>query len=245
MLPIVYINLDKDEQRRRRMQDEFARLGLIAERLHAVWWKNLDAAQQASLYSADLNAGQYYQPLVDGEKGCYASHIHAWRQLLDSDAQALVVFEDDVQLCEGLSAVLDAIAALPAPWDMVKLMGRPQREKTRWAKPLSAGHQLIAYRRVPSFTAGYVISRAGAQKLLQSRLPFGRPIDVDLRFWWENDLTILGVHPPVVRLDSTSAESTIPGRQGSSDWRIRWRKFRMKASLTWGNARHLRRQQAG
>lgn len=242
MLPIVYINLDKDAVRRARMQAEITRLHLEAQRLPAVWWKNLPEATQAQLYSSERNRTQYYQALVDGEKGCYASHIQAWRDLLASDAPALVVLEDDVTLHERLPEVLHAIAHLPPGWDMIKLIGRPQREKVRSARPLTARHQIIQYRRVPSFTAGYVVSRSGAQKLLQSRVPFGRPIDIDLRFWWENDLRILGVHPPVVQLDDSSAQSSITGRQARTNWRVRWRKFRMKVGLTWGNARHLRGQ---
>lgn len=242
MLPLVFINLDKDSERRARIEAQLARLGLPGERLPAVWWKHLPQAAQGPLYSPERNRSQYYQPLVDGEKGCYASHIQAWRQLLASDAPALVVLEDDVVLEEAFAPVVQAIAALEGDWDMVKLMGRPAGEKIRAARPLTPTHRLIQYRRVPSFTAGYVVSRAGARKLLDSRVPFGRPIDIDLRFWWENGLRILGVQPPVVRLDVTSQDSTIAGRGTPARWATRWRKLAMKARLTWGNARHLRTQ---
>ena len=242
MLPLVFINLDKDSERRTRIEAQLAHLGLPGERLPAVWWKHLPPAEQSLLYSAERNHGLYYQPLVDGEKGCYASHIQAWRQLLASDAPAMVVLEDDVVLEDAFASVVQAIAALGVDWDMVKLMGRPAGEKIRATRPLTASHRLIQYRRVPSFTAGYVVSRAGARKLLDSRVPFGRPIDIDLRFWWENDLRILGVQPPVVRLDVTSQDSTIAGRGTRASWTTRWRKLAMKARLTWGNARHLRTQ---
>ena len=249
MPPIVFINLEKDAQRRARVEAEFARLQLPGQRLPAVWWKQLPAAEQAQLYSAELNRHQYYKPLVDGEKGCYASHIAAWRQLLASEAPAMVVLEDDVVLDERFAEAVQAIVALEAAhgtgWDMVKLMGRAQGEKLRAQRPLTTALALIEYRRVPSFTAGYVVSREGARKLLTSRVPFGRPIDIDLRFWWENDLRILGVQPPVVRLDVTSEDSSIAGRQPPAGWRTRWRKLAMKLRLTWGNARYLRAQKSG
>lgn len=243
MLPLVYINLERDAERRARIEAQLARLQLPGQRLPAVWWKALPAAEQAQLYSSERNRAQYYQPLVDGEKGCYASHLLAWQQLLAGDAPALVVLEDDVQLSDDFAAVVQAIAALTGEWDMVKLMGRPGSEKIRTARPLTATHQLIEYRRVPSFTAGYVVSRAGARKLLASRLPFGRPIDIDLRFWWENELRVLGVQPPVLQLDDTSESSSIAGRGRSASLATRWRKLAMKARLSWGNARHLRAQQ--
>ena len=240
-LPLVFINLDKDSERRTRIEGQLAHLGLPGERLPAVWWKHLPPAEQSLLYSAERNHGLYYQPLVDGEKGCYASHIQAWRQLLASDAPALVVLEDDVRLTPQFADVVNAIAALQEPWDMVKLLGR-DREKVRSQRPLVPGTALVDYSRVPSMTAGYVVSRAGAAKLLAHRQPFGRPIDVDLRFWWECDqLRILGVSPSALALDDTSEVSSIWDTRDTLTPGQRWRKFTMKLALTLGNAWHRRR----
>lgn len=240
-LPLVFINLDKDSERRTRIEGQLAHLGLPGERLPAVWWKHLPPAEQSLLYSAERNHGLYYQPLVDGEKGCYASHIGAWQQLLASDAPALVVLEDDVRLRPQFADVVNAIAALQEPWDMVKLLGR-DREKVRSQRPLVPGTALVDYSRVPSMTAGYVVSRAGAAKLLAHRQPFGRPIDVDLRFWWECDqLRILGVSPSAIALDDTSEVSSIWDTRDTLTPGQRWRKFTMKLALTLGNAWHRRR----
>ena len=240
-LPLVFINLDKDSERRTRIEGQLAHLGLPGERLPAVWWKHLPPAEQSLLYSAERNHGLYYQPLVDGEKGCYASHIQAWRQLLASDAPALVVLEDDVRLTPQFAEVVKAIAALQEPWDMVKLLGR-DREKVRSQRTLVPGTALVDYSRVPSMTAGYVVSRAGAAKLLAHRQPFGRPIDVDLRFWWECDqLRILGVSPSAIALDDTSEVSSIWDTRDTLTPGQRWRKFTMKLALTLGNAWHRRR----
>lgn len=240
-LPLVFVNLDRDVERRQRLEAELARLHLRGARLHAVWWADVPAAQQDALYSAELNRRQYYKPLVNGEKGCYASHIQAWRQLLASDAPAMVVLEDDVRLDDRLADGIAAIAALDIPWDMVKLIGR-EHEKVRSQRPLLPDVALIEYQRVPSMTAGYVISRAGAARLLQTRVPFGRPIDVDLRFWWENQLRILGTLPALLVLDETSLESTIWSERPRVPLLQKLRKFAMKLQLTLGNARHRRTQ---
>ena len=237
-LPIVFINLSKDEERRERMQSQFAQMGLQASRLPAVWWSELPEAEQRHYFNTEQSHGRYHKPLSNGEKGCYCSHLKACQQLLEGDAPALVVFEDDVRLLPNLPLALDAIAALPkgAPWDMIKLYGR-EHEKIANQGPLVNGVlQLISYRRVPSFAAGYVISRSGAQKMLATRVPFDRPVDVDIRFWFENDLHVFGVHPSVIALDDTSEVSSIwTQKPAPSTLTQRLRKFKMKLALTLGS----------
>jgi glycosyl transferase, family 25 len=233
-LPLRYINLDEDTQRRSVLEAACAALGLQAERLAATRWTRLDAAEQARLYSETLNARRYFRPLLAGEKGCYASHLRAWQQLLDSAAPALVVLEDDVRPEPDFAAVINAIAALPPGWDMVKLIGRAQ-ERPATQRPLVEPHALVSYRRVPSLTAGYVISRRGAEKLLASRLPFGRPIDDDLRHWWENGLVLRGVVPAAIAHADTGASSSIGVRKRETRVDLRFRKFLFKCRYSLAN----------
>ena len=236
-IPIFYINLARDTERRHKLEAELARQGLQGTRFEAVWWADLDTAAQNQLYSAELNARQFHATLVNGEKGCYASHIRLWQQLLASGAPAMVVLEDDVGLQDGFAALIAAIGQRAQPWDMVKLIGR-ERDTFRSRSPLMPGIELVDYQRVPSLTAGYVISREGAQKLCQSRLPFGRPIDVDRRYWWENNLAVWGVSPAALVLDDTSLTSSIDGRGAGVRIGQRWKKFKRQLVYSALNAWH-------
>lgn len=235
-LPLLYINLDEDRQRREGMQAQFEARGLVPTRLPAVRWTRLPIDEQRMLHSEALNRDTFFQPLVPGECGCYASHIRAWQALAASDAPALVVLEDDVLLPPDFAETVNAIAALPPGWDMVKLIGR-DKEKVRTRQRLTAGHELVSYRRVPSLTAGYVVSREGARKLLAHRVPFGRPVDLDLRFWWECDLVIRGVVPPAIALAPVMAQSSIGQRRASLGLRHAWRKLRFKLGYSLANWR--------
>lgn len=233
-LPLVYINLDEDGRRRCALEAACGAAGIRAERLPATRWTRLDATAQAQLYSDRLNARRYFRPLLAGEKGCYASHIAAWQRLLASPAPALVVLEDDVRPEPAFAEVIDAIAGLPADWDMVKLIGRAH-ERPAAQRPLTGQHMLVSYRRVPSLTAGYVISRRGAEKLLASRLPFGRPIDEDLRHWWENGLVVRGVVPAAIAHADTGSASSIGERKRDTRVDLRFRKFLFKCRYTAAN----------
>lgn len=235
-LPLVYINLAEDTGRREQFEAAFGAIGVRPERFDAVRWTRLTAAEQDALYSEALNAGNYFRPLVAGEKGCYASHLAVWQRLLDAGDRAWVVLEDDVLPRPGLVDAVNAIAALPDGWDMVKLIGR-ERERPLDCEPLAAGFELVTYRRVPSLTAGYVLSRSGARKLLAVRPPFARPIDVDLRMWWESGLVMRGLVPAAIALAPNEADSSIGARHGSPSLGQRWRKFVFKWHYSLANRR--------
>jgi glycosyl transferase family 25 len=118
-----------------------------------VLWTALSPAEQDALYSPALNARGFHKPLVNGEKGCYASHLKAWRWLLDARHAMAVVLEDDVRLRPVFAAAIEAIAGLAEPWDMVKLIGRAEigkAEKFGAQVPLCTGHALVRYRRCPA-----------------------------------------------------------------------------------------------
>ena len=235
---IFYINLLKDNDRRANMENEFHRLNISAERLDATWWKTVPFNEANALYSIDLNKEQYYKPLSNGEKGCYASHIRVWKILLESDAEKIVVLEDDISLNDEFIKILDAIDKSDQKWDMIKLIGRERNEKIKSSENLLGTQKLIRYNKIPSCTTGYVLSRSGAKKLISSRIPFGRPIDIDLRFFWENDLKILGVHPAAISLADSSTQSSIWTTREKNSFRERMKKFKMKTKILFLNFLH-------
>lgn len=240
-MEIYVINLAQHAERWASTWLQLTQVGLNPQRLPGVHGASLPPQQRAVLYSEQLNRRQYHQPLCDGEIGCYASHLAAWQRLLHSEAACAAVLEDDVEVDAALPAVLDAIEALPGEWDMVKLMGR-REEKVAAVQPLCEGGSLIRYRRVPSFTGGYVLHRRGARKLLQQRRPFGRPVDVDLRYWWECGLELYGVQPYPLRQGPLASESFMAGRDVEHGAAMRWRRLCLQARYTWCNWQALRAQ---
>jgi glycosyl transferase family 25 len=227
-MKIAVINLASEEARWAEVRRRFEAVGLQPEREEGVLGSALSASQRAALYCERLNGAQYHKPLRPGEIGCYASHIALWRGLLDSGRRSMAIFEDDIEIDEDLPAVLAAIARTPVDWDVVKLIGRSS-EKVRTSLPLLPQRALIHYRRVPSLTGGYVLSRRGAEKLLARRPPFGRPVDVDIRHWWECELKVVGVHPYPIRGAAASRQSTIEDRAVRPDARMRLRKLLLQA----------------
>ena len=133
---------------------------------------------------------------------------------------------------------------LPLHYSPRPTIGRAS-EKCAGRAPLCPGSDLIAYRRVPSLTGGYVITRRGAARLLEHHPPFGRPVDVDLRHWWECNLVVLGVQPYPIREAESAHRTTIPDRYGRPDARMRTAKLRLQLHYTWANWCARQRHPAG
>jgi len=70
----------------------------------------------------------------------------------------------------------------------------------------------VAWKKPPVYSMAEVISNTGARKLLASRSQFFRPIDVDIQYYWENDLRVFGILPETVSASHHSRTTTIHGR---------------------------------
>ncbi len=60
--------------------------------------------------------------------------------------------------------------------------------------------ELVKWEKPPVGTSAYAISRDGAKEFLSKRSKFFRPIDVDLQYYWETNLNVLGLLPQCVKL---------------------------------------------
>ena len=190
---VLVINLDHSTARLAETRRQLEQLGLPFHRIPAVDGLALSAPERSRCYDPGLNRLQFHKSLSDGEIGCYLSHLRAWQWIVDHDLDYALILEDDVACGPELIAALDCLEQLPPGWDLIKL-GSFSR------KPILAttsvdSFQLCRYLKPPISAFAQVVSRRAAEQLLRTRVPFGRPIDVDLQHPWETGLEVLGLEP--------------------------------------------------
>lgn len=192
-LPVLVINLDREPQRLERMQTRLDTLGIPFNRLPATDGNHLGEVDRNLYYSESLNRRRYHRPLSAAEIGCYISHLRAWQWLLDHGHERAVILEDDVVFGEDFRTAIDLLPRLPQPWDVVKLGAfRPKPILHSFSFGPFTLHQYV---KPPVSTFAQAVSRSGAEKLLHARIPFGRPVDIDLQHVWETDLVVCGLEP--------------------------------------------------
>ncbi|MCW7536289.1 glycosyltransferase family 25 protein [Aquabacterium sp. A7-Y] len=195
----LVISLAESAERRSLMSERLTKAGLEAEFFDAVNGRTL-RRNSRSLWA---KAAQ----LSDGELGCYLSHVGVWRKIADENIPFALVLEDDVDLHGDLASVCTELAALPLSFDLVRLsslepqIGKPIRQ-------LANDRTLILPTKDPFGTQGYLLSLAGARRLLSVISEPCLPIDREFNLYWRHGLQSLLISPPVVQHD-WELESTI------------------------------------
>jgi GR25 family glycosyltransferase involved in LPS biosynthesis len=175
------INLDR---RPDRLAEFFERYGNVGDvtRFSAVDGNariksgNLNFTENAVL--KNLSSGRS----LGGVFGCWMSHVRLWDELIFSDYDAFVIFEDDAFFVEGFHDKLNFILSkVTLELDIVYFGGRfspgfiPGDVDNLW---FSVGdffnaRKPLGHNDFDRTTHGYVITRAGARKLIDIIYNFG------------------------------------------------------------------------
>jgi glycosyl transferase, family 25 len=171
-LALLYLNLARRTDRRRFMERQFAALGLAAERVEAFTPETVPVASLARWTDP-----VYPRHVSPPELACTFSHRRAWRLIVERTLAGACILEDDAWLSPAFAGVIAAAPDLGS-FDVVKIEQR--------STPATIGRQAgallpgIGLHRPYSFapgSCGYLISRAGARKLLARSVALDIPVD--------------------------------------------------------------------
>ena len=215
---IFVINLDASTDRLEAIARQMSDAGLAFERIPAVLGRALSDEEISRSYSSELNRKKYYINLKKGEIGCYLSHLKAFRKIIDDDLDYAIILEDDVTIGGNFKFLPELLEKVTIPWDCIKLLNPGNPKKVIYRKEIAQigpdRYDLVAWRKPPVFNMAQIISKAGARKLVTSRSQFFRPADVDIQYYWENDLRVFGIFPETVSPSPHSHATTMQGHAG-------------------------------
>lgn len=193
------INLERAEDRRRRMEEQFESLGLEATFHPAVDAKELTPDHYAQV-DRETRRRLGLWPQADGSIANWMSQRQVMREIAENGPETVAIFEDDAGLAAELPAVLDALDRRPFAFDVVKLNRRSPRTFIPCER-LSTGHRVGRVRYHDYGSEGYVITREAARHFLENTPLMMREIDQALSRFWENGLNVFYLDPPVVSHD--------------------------------------------
>ena len=194
--PSYLINLEENVVRRNNSIRQLKALGLDWYRIDAVNGWKLSDTDIVKFYSEEANRYQAKSPLTAPEIGCYISHLKAWERIASGNSAGGFIFEDDFLATPELHSVLAEICDDGGSnWDMIKLFSLDNSPRTITRQPLGQQHEIVIPYSVPSCTLGYGVTVAAAARLADHTIPFFRPVDEDLKFFWETGIRVSLVLP--------------------------------------------------
>lgn len=116
-----------------------------------------------------------------GAIGCSLSHYSVWKRFLETDsahASHCLVLEDDAQVRSGLAKLINEASAQAPDFD-VWLLSYKLYDKTLLSLPTGQGQGNKVWKTPVNFwgTSAYIVSRAGARRLMEDFFPIECHLD--------------------------------------------------------------------
>lgn len=194
------INLARAGERRRRLEEQFASLGLEATFHPAVDAREL-APEHYARVDRETRRRLGLWPQADGSIANWISQRQVMAEIAENGPETAAIFEDDAGLSADLPKVLDALERRSFAFDVVKLNRRSLKKTFIPCERLATGHRVGRVRYHDYGSEGYVITREAARHFLENTPLMMREIDQALSRFWENGLNVFYVDPPVVSHD--------------------------------------------
>ena len=230
------VNMARDVERRRYMEGRLAELGVEAEFITAVDGRALPAGTKEAVYSRRKALRIYGVEMLDSEIGCFLSHRSIYERMVRDGIGLALVLEDDVRIDGGFAEIVRDLAADGSGgWLVVRFdskRGRVVAPKGRKfagvrVRALPGGAGLYRLGTHVLGVGGYLITRAGAERMLAYGAPIFMPIDQTMDRFWENSIVPFVVRPfPVTQAEDfgSHSESARVGRREGAGLGVRLRR---------------------
>ena len=189
------------------MEKLCARCNIECHFINAVYGKALGRDEIDRVYDKGKARQLWERDLASGEIGCALSHRIVYETMVNNRIENAIVLEDDVIFDESLHQLADALENFPVDWQLVLLSYyRMTPFKKKYSLSLrgrvKVGNRLKLVRFVETMhsTAGYLINRSGARRLL-GELDKGIHSPIDHYTGDEQFINLYGVLPRLVEID--------------------------------------------
>jgi glycosyl transferase, family 25 len=211
---VYLINLDRSPERLTQITKQLVARQVPFERVAA-----FDASkEELSVCQIDREAFAKVHGrsrIRDAEIGCHQSHFAALDRFIKSDRKFAVIFEDDLQIGEGLHSTLNQLQRWSDDWDIVPLFhwhrGTPIRIKN------AGDFSLNVFLTAVTSSAAYVVNRNAAKILLAHMKVQSACVDHELFDTATHGLRLRGITPKCISLSEQANVSTIGASNPNSD----------------------------
>ncbi len=160
------ISLASAVERRAFMTEQFGKAGVGFEYFDAVDADTLDIDKTGYVPNMNLICTKRRSELDPSEVACFESHRKLWERCIHDDSDHIAIFEDDIVLTTDFRDTLRLLAERIGDHDAIKLDWIPLKVMLSGIGDIYPGRQLGSLTGWMQSSAAYILSNAGARKLL-------------------------------------------------------------------------------
>ena len=182
-LPALTINLARSKERWDRISATALGSGVELERIEAVDGSSIAPAKRSDVDVPGF-AKYHGRAVLDGEYGCYMSHLAALRRVVERGDDIAIITEDDIGFTPGLADRVRALFAASPKMELVKLFNHRTSGFVSHGRS-ALGDEFGRCMHGPQGSAAcYAVTRQGAQKLVDALKPMWLPYDIAFERGW-------------------------------------------------------------
>ena len=208
-------------------------------------WQFVDAVTSDSdevreMMEKSERVSLWHKPLRGGEVACYLSHRKVWQMMGDEGITHGLVLEDDFCLETDINHMVAILLGFKHSYDMIKLNGRPKLSRVVESIDCDGERfDLIKPFAPTGITVGQWVHARSLPRLLDRSRQIRRPIDMDLKHYWEYPLELYHIRPLMVgEMSAELGGSTILHRKQPKTFASQMRRWKQKLSFYWNCAIH-------
>lgn len=195
------INLDGSDERLQRATEQLQAVDWSFQRFSAYDGRGQDLASFKN-YDDVATQQTLGRRLLNSELGCYLSHYGCAEKFLKSDADYLVVLEDDMKITANFKTSVEQILSYldqhqDIDWYLVNLAAK----KKKLAKDIVKFDDFSLWHAYyfPIRGLGLIWSRKGAEAFVASGKTMTMPVDIFFQTWLSKNGKGLSVWPALVK----------------------------------------------
>lgn len=195
------INLDGSDERLQRATEQLQAVDWSFQRFSAYDGRGQDLASFEN-YDDVATQQTLGRRLLNSELGCYLSHYGCAEKFLQTDADYLVVLEDDMKITTDFKTSVEQILSYldqhqDLDWYLINLAAK----KKKFAKDIVKIDDFSLWHAYyfPIRGLGLIWSRKGAEAFVASGKTMAMPVDIFFQTWLSKNGKGLGVWPALVK----------------------------------------------
>lgn len=207
-LPIFVINMEKDKDRKAYITKKLDEYQLSFNFIKAVDGRLLDDEYITQTTSKNKTINSIGREMSKGEIGCAMSHLHIYKKMVDQDIGQAIILEDDIDIdCDNFNEIINFLIKENGSNPQVRLLTRAISYLSKNTQKINDVYGIAHVVQALS-TAGYVINKAAAKKMLHVNKKVWIVADDWIRYRMHTNINVSCITPHVVKENPSIANQS-------------------------------------